>query len=43
MQIYDDAGTVLAKAGDGSVDLVFLDFEPPEYLYLGRQVLCLRL
>ena len=29
--VHDDAGRVLQRAGDGSVDLVFLDSERPEY------------
>jgi predicted O-methyltransferase YrrM len=29
--VHDDAGAVLARAGDASVDLVFLDSERPEY------------
>jgi predicted O-methyltransferase YrrM len=29
--VYDDAGRVLARSGDASFDLVFLDSERPEY------------
>ena len=30
-QLHDDAGAVLKRAADGSIDLIFLDSERPEY------------
>ena len=30
-QVHDDAGAVLKSAADGSIDLIFLDSERPEY------------
>ncbi len=31
VQLHDDAGHVLARLGDGTVDMMFLDSERPEY------------